>query len=451
MAVIVPFRGMTYNFHSLHDMPLLVTPPYDVISEREQEEFYRAHPHNIIRLILGKRKIGDTDWDNRYTRAADTFKRWESEGILVRSQEPCIYLTSHTYDPGEGKPLRTRWGIIVLVRIEDEGSGVILPHEQTFSAHKDDRLRLISACNAQFSQIFGLYEDPSDTIVGECKKEADSQAKVSFDFKDGTRHQMWILDSHSLFKKVAQVMADKPIFIADGHHRYETSRNFRDIMRKRHGRRHVNRSYEYVMMYLSNMDNEGLTILPSHRLIKNAPVFDLKSFLDILKRWFNLTEVPFKGLSISEECLNLKKRMEEGGNGGTDIAFFAKEAGQFYILSLKAGARDEMGADLHPALKKLDVLVLSILVFEMALGFDKGQMDNSDIFHYNSNMEETVSAVISGNYRMAFLLNPTRIEHVKEIAQNSLVMPRKSTFFYPKVLTGLVLNKIDPNETVNFF
>ena len=451
MAIIVPFRGITYNFHSMHDMSRLVTPPYDVISEGEQEEFYRADPHNIIRLILGKRKIGDTDWDNRYTRAADTYRRWESEGILVRANEPCIYLTSHTYDPGDGKPKRTRWGIIVLVRIEDEGSGVILPHEQTFSAHKDDRLRLISACSAQFSQIFGLYEDPSDTIMDACKNAANVPATVSFDFKDGTKHQMWIINNHSLFKKVAEIMTDRPIFIADGHHRYETSRNFRNIMRKKHGRKPANRPYEYVMMYLSNMDNQGLTILPSHRLIKTVPDFDLKSFLETLKRWFTITGVPFKGASVSEDCLDLKKIIDDAGHNNTAMAFYVKDAGQFYVLSLKAKARDEMGVDIHPALKNLDVLVLSRLVFEKALGFDKEQMDNSDIFHYESNIEKAVSEVMTGNRQMVFFLNPTRIEHVKEIAINSLVMPRKSTFFYPKVLTGLVFNKIDPNETVDAF
>ncbi len=448
MAVIAPFRGITYNFNSKQDLSSLVTPPYDVISEEEQEEFYQADPHNVIRLILGKRKIGDTDWDNRYTRAAEYFRRWESEGILIRAENPCMYLTSLTYDPGTGEPERTRWGLTALVRIEDQESGVILPHEKTFSAHKDDRLRLLRACNAQLSQIFGLFEDPDNLILDACKKAVDPFPQISFEFKDGTKHRMWSLQSHSLFKKVAAAMAKKPIFIADGHHRYETSRNFRDIMRKKHGRRPANRSYEYVMMYLSNMLDKGLTILPSHRLIKSINGFSLEPFLETLKEWFDIKEHPFSYSDISQECTNLNKRLEEAGRFNTVIAFYLNSMDRFYILSLRSDARDKMGDGIHPALKKLDVLVLSKIILQGALGFSKNDLDNSEVFHYQSSMEKAASQVQSGTYQMAFLLNPTKMGHVREIAQNSLVMPRKSTYFYPKVLTGLVFNKIEPHEII---
>ncbi len=450
MALIAPFRGVTYNFHSGQDLSRLITPPYDVISEEEQDEFYQADPHNIIRLILGKRKVGDTDWDNRYTRAANDYTRWESEGIFIRADQPGIYLTSLTYDPGNGEPERTRWGIVALVKIEDEGSGVILPHEKTFSAHKDDRLKLIRACNAQFSQIFGLYEDPKNAILNACRDKANTTPQASFDFKDGTKHQMWYLQRDSLFKKVADIMADKPIFIADGHHRYETSRNFRNILRKKHGSKPSNRSYEYVMMYLSNMNDEGMTILPSHRLIKNAPDFKIEPFLEKLKQWFDITTLPFSD-TISQGCIDLKKELGQKGTNNTAIGFCHQLAKQFSILALKPDAREKMGEDIHPSLRQLDVLVLSKLILQNAIGFSNKDMDNSDIFHYQSNMEKAITDVISGNYQMAFLLNPTKIEQVIEIAGNALVMPRKSTYFYPKVLTGQVFNKIDPDETILTF
>ncbi len=450
MAAIAPFRGITYNFHSGQDLSRLITPPYDVISKEEQDGFYQADPHNIIRLILGKRKVGDTDWDNRYTRSANDYMRWESEGIFIRADQPGIYLTSLTYDPGNGESQRTRWGIVALVKIEDEGSGVILPHEKTFSAHKDDRLKLIRACNAQFSQIFGLYEDPENAILNECRDKADTPPQVSFDFKDGTKHQMWNLQEHSLFKKVADIMADKPIFIADGHHRYETSRNFRNILRKKHGSKPSNKSYEYVMMYLSNMNDEGMTILPSHRLIKSAPDFKIDRFLETLKQWFDISTLSFSG-AISQKCIDLKKELGEKGAHNTAIGFCHQQADQFSILSLKPDAREKMGDDIHPSLRQLDVLVLSKLILQSALGFNNRDMDNSEIFHYQSDMERAISDVKSGDYQMTFLLNPTKIEQVINIAGNALVMPRKSTYFYPKVLTGLVFNKIDPNETILTF
>ncbi|UCF55778.1 MAG: DUF1015 domain-containing protein, partial [Deltaproteobacteria bacterium] len=265
MAIIAPFKGLTYNFERLDDISTLMAPPYDVISEEEQEEYYQTDPYNVIRLILGKKKTGDSDWDNRYTRSADFYKRWESEEILIRTDSPSMYATSLAYDPGEGSGERVRWGLIALVRIEDEDSGVILPHERTFSAHRDDRLKLMRACSAQLSQVFGLYEDPENSVFGALKKAIQAPPQISFQFNDGTSHQLWVIQDRSISRKVADAMYNKSIIIADGHHRYETSRNFRNIMRARYGWRPANRSYEYVMMYLTNMNDVGLTILPSHR------------------------------------------------------------------------------------------------------------------------------------------------------------------------------------------
>ena len=426
----------------------MVAPPYDVISEDEQELYYQADPYNVIRLILGKKKTGDSDWDNRYTRAADYFKRWESAGILFSEDEPYIYVTSLTYDPGNDGPPLTRWGVITLVRIEDEDSQVILPHERTFSAHRDDRLKLMRACSAQFSQIFGLYEDPDNTIMNTCRKNIDFDPRIAFDLDDGTKHKMWALQNPRLFKEVADAMLGKTILIADGHHRYETARNFRNIMRARYGQRPANRSYEYVMMYLTNMSDEGLTILPSHRLIKSVPDFQPTHFLEKLGKGFRITEVPFPGTDIPNECAALKHRLEQAGSTDSVIAFYQHKAAQYFLFSLKPAARNEMGDDLHSSLKKLDVLVLSRFILQKALGFSKEDLDNEEIFHYQSSVRTAVSDVRSGNCQMAFLLNPTKIDHVKEIAGNSLVMPRKSTYFYPKVLTGLVFNKIDPHEII---
>lgn len=449
MAIVAPFMGMTYNYHLRQDFGVMVSPPYDVISEEEQEAYYRADPYNVVRLILGKKKIGDTDWDNRYTRAADYFRRWESADILIREYRPCLYLTSHTYDPGgNGEKRRTRWGIVALVCIEEPDSGVVLPHERTFSAYRDDRLKLLRACGVQFSQIFGLYQDPENTILEAFKQALVFHPQIAFDFEDGTRHQLWILPDPMLANKLADFMKDKPIFIADGHHRYETSRNYRNIMRARYGRRPLNRSYEYVMMYLTNMNDEGLTILPSHRLIKVAPGFQLKSFLDKVKTWFEINAVPCSAPDIPTYCSALKERLFQDGRTNTVIAFHQHQSEQCYIFSLKPGAREEMGDDLHPALKKLDVLVLSRFILQKALGFNKEDLDNDEIFRYQSSMKTAVSEVNSGNFQMAFLLNPTKIDHVTEVATNALVMPRKSTYFFPKVLTGLVFNKIDPHEII---
>jgi len=448
MAIIAPFKGLTYNFEKLDHISKLIAPPYDVISEEEQEGYYEVDPYNVIRLILGKKKIGDTDWDNRYTRSADTYKRWESEQILIRTDVPSMYVTSLTYDPGDGSGPKVRWGIIALLRIEDDESGIILPHERTFSAHKDDRLRLMRACSAQFSQVFGLYEDPENTLMRAFKKATSFPPQISFDFKDGTSHQLWVVQDVSVFRNVAQAMYNKSIIIADGHHRYETSRNFRNTMRARYGWRPANRAYEFVMMYLTNMNDVGLTILPSHRLIKRCETFQLESFLDSIKRWFEITALSFSGSDPGSKSLELKGMLEEKGLSTSAIGFHCHGNDRYYLFSLKESVRHEMGDDLHTSLKKLDVLVLSRFIFQKALGFSKEDLDNEEIFHYQSDMAKALSMVDSGNYQMAFLLNPTKMEHVKEVTGNTLIMPRKSTYFYPKVLTGLVFNKIDPYEVI---
>jgi uncharacterized protein (DUF1015 family) len=448
MAVVAPFKGLTYNFHQRQDLFRLVAPPYDVISEEEQLRYYEEDPHNVIRLILGKKRTGDSDWDNVYTRAADHFQRWQSDGTLIRSKEPSLYVTAMTYDPGNGEPERVRWGIIALARIEDPSSGVILPHERTFSAHKDDRLKLFRACNAQFSQIFGLYEDPENAVLNACTEALSNTPQMDFRLEDGTRHQLWILNRRSLFKEVSEAMAHKSIFIADGHHRYETARNYRDMMRARYGQRPANRSYEFVMMYLSSMNDKGLTILPSHRMIRKVPGFETKAFLEKVKQWFDVETFPITAQNTPQTSAELKQRLEEAGKERTAFGWYAQDSEQWHLLSLKPGMRREMGDDLHPSLKALDVLVLSRLIFQKGLGFSKEDLDDEEIFQYQSNMSKAVSEVASGKYRMVFLLNPTRMAHVTEVAGNGLVMPRKSTYFYPKVLTGLVLNKIDPYEII---
>ncbi|MEJ2725295.1 MAG: DUF1015 domain-containing protein [Deltaproteobacteria bacterium] len=451
MAVIAPFMGMMYNFGALGEPSALMAPPYDVISEEEQADYYARHPKNVIRLILGKRKKGDSDWDNRYTRSADTFTRWQSEDVFLRSPVPALYVTSLTFDPGEGKGLRTRWGLIALVGIEEEGSGGILPHERTFSAHKDDRLKLMRACNAQFSQVFGLFEDAEDRVFSSLREAIDGLPLVDFEFVDGTRHRVWTVQKPAVFNAVAKSMLDKTIFIADGHHRYETARNFRNIMRARYGQRPPNRSYEYVMMYLTNMSDRGLTILPAHRLIKGCADFEAQSFLGKLRAWFKIRALPAEALSNDAAQANLKKELAEEGRNTSAVGLYYHGGKVFHLLTLKPGMRDKMGDDLPASLKKLDVLVLSRFIFQESLGFSKEDLNNEKIFHYQSDMGKAIASVRAGTHQLAFLLNPTRIDHVKEVATNGLIMPRKSTFFYPKVLTGLVFNKIDPHEIIQLY
>lgn len=451
MAIITPFRGLTYNFKGIQNPERVMAPPYDVISEEEQASFYQAASHNVIRLILGKKHRGDSDWDNRYTRASDFFQKWQSQGILIRDDRPGLYLTSLSYHPVNGAGQRIRWGFIALARIEDEDSDVILPHEKTFSAHKDDRLMLMRTCHAQFSQIFGLYEDPGDYILGSMKEIVHQKPKVSFEFKDGTLHKMWVIRDAQIFKNVANAMEKKSIFIADGHHRYETSRNYRNLMRSRYGKGSGNRSYEYVSMYLCNMDDAGLTILPSHRLIRHIPGFKTEAFLNDLATWFEISSLPYEKGADIPHLAKLSHQLEDKGRLAPTFGFYHRGEDKIHLLSLKPSALDALEEDIHPSLKSLDVIILTHLIFEKMMGLGKEDMDNEALFHYQSSLAATLSDVETGDFQMAFLLNPTKMDHVKEVARNRQIMPRKSTYFFPKTLTGLVFNKIDPYEKILTF
>lgn len=450
MAIIAPFRGMTYNYNKLDDLENIMTPPYDVISENEQEEYYDAHPNNIIRLELGKKKVGDSELKNRYTRAADYLKKWELESVLTRSDKDSVYLTSHSYDPGDGSGTKVRWGFAALVKIEEEGSRVILPHERTFSAHKDDRLKLLKACSTQLSQVFGLYDDSGEGILDALRKFTDAPPEMSFTFRDGTGHKMWCITDSQVIKKVARSMKDKSIFIADGHHRYETSRNFRNFMRETHGKG-TDKPYEYLMMYLTDMGEKGLTILPSHRLIKNMEGFEPAGFLEKAGRYFKIEKMVLHEQGKKEFPHELRSVLAKKGAENSAFIFHCNKDSGYYLMSLKPGIMGEMETDLHPSLRKLDVIVLSRLVLQKSLGFTRDDLDNDTIFQYNSSIQSSVSLVDSGECEMTFLLNPTKIEQVQEIAGESLIMPRKSTYFYPKVLTGMVLNKIDPDDRIQIF
>ncbi len=450
MAIIAPFKGLTYNFDKIKDPENIITPPYDVISAKEQDEYYNAHPNNIIRLELGKKKESDSDLDNQYTRACDYIKEWESDDILTRSKDDTVYLTSHSYDPADGSGQKVRWGFVSLVKIEEEGTGVILPHEKTFSAHKDDRLKLLKACSTQLSQVFGLYDDSGEGILDALRSCAKGEPDVSFTFKDGTGHKMWSITDPDTLKKIHASMKDKSIFIADGHHRYETSRNFRNYMRETYGE-NAARPYEYVMMYLTDMGEDGLTVLPSHRLINRAEGFEPAGFLEKAEQFFDIEKLALSASDLKDRAKELKEALAGKGSLNPSFIFYCGKDSGFYLMCAKDGVMDEYESDLHPALRKLDVIVLSRLVLQKALGYTKADLDNDGLVQYDSNIVSSVSRVDSGECAITFLLNPTKIEQVQDIARESLVMPRKSTYFYPKVLTGLVLNKIDPNDSIQVF
>jgi uncharacterized protein (DUF1015 family) len=440
MAVVKPFCGITYNLERFQDLGTLVTPPYDVISASEQEAYYLADPYNVIRLELARVTPDDTESDNRYTRAAETYRGWLREGVLRQAKEPCFYVTAHTYQVGQER--RTRMGIIARVQIEEEGSDVILPHEQTFPAHKTDRLKLMEACRAQFSQVFSVYEDPENLLGDVFSACESSRPRASFSFKDGSEHRMWTLTDAGALQTVENAFKGRTLYIADGHHRSETARNYRNAMRAKGGGAGED-AHEYVMMYLSAIDDRGLTILPYHRLLAGKTPFDAEAFVARASEFFSVNAI---GLGDGNDAGAIQTKLVAAGARRTSFVVCTR-TGDCLLLQLKPEAFGHVAADLHPALRGLDVQVLSDLIFQKTMGFTPRDMENDALFRFDSSIESCLAKVRSGDAEAAFLLNPTPIEAIREVAAAGLVMPRKSTFFHPKVLTGLVLNPLEDYES----
>lgn len=439
MAKILPFRGVLYNPDKVGDLGDVVAPPYDVISERQREAFERQHPNNIVRLILSQPRPGDGESENKYTRAAARFRKWQEEGALVRDQDRCFYLTVMDYE--DRGAWRRRFGLIALVKLEEFGSGSIIPHEKTFSATKMDRFRLTEACRSNFSPIFSVFSDPGGTVFGPLRPRLET-APPDFDFTDKSacRHRLWRITAEEVHAEVAAKLADVPLYIADGHHRYETALNYRNAMAEDANKP---KGADHVMMYLSSMQDPGLIIRPVHRMLSSAPSNVLDGFVQKADAYFHIetVEVP------DQDYVRIGKILWEKVKAGADqraIGVVISGHTHVYLITVREGAMQRLFSQEIPApLRKLDVTIVTKLVFQKILGLSDDELDDEKRILYTSRTEKALEAVTSGRCPVALLLNPTRLSDVEAVSNARLIMPRKSTYFFPKVLSGLVINKLD--------
>lgn len=419
----------------------VVTPPYDVISKPEQHDFYERHPQNIIRLILGKTTENDTVNNNYYTRASDFLKNWFSENILEQDTTPAFYLTSMDFSL-ENK-IFTRYGIIALVALEPFKNGVIVPHESTFSNVKTERFGLMKSCHANFSPIFSLYSDSKNIIIDKLKGPALKQTPViEFTDYDGHRHRMWRITDLDSCRYVSNAMQEKRLFIADGHHRYETALDYRDWISSSNPDFNKDHPANYVMMYLNSMEDTGLVILPAHRMVKGLKSSIITSFINNAEDYFDILTIPFMDSDFERARAEFISILKSNASKNI-IGVLMKGSKEFYLLTLKSGVMERMFSnELPEALRNLDVTVLTRLIFIEIFGFDNSNLDDESIITYSSSEKQAIEAAVSGKCDISFILNPTKIEQVRDIANKGLIMPRKSTYFYPKVITGLVMNKL---------
>jgi uncharacterized protein (DUF1015 family) len=448
VAIIAPFRGLHYNSAQVPNLREVVTPPYDVIQPAERQAFADRHPYNMVHLILPQAAPGDDLLQNRYTRAAALFRQWQLEEVLVRDPKPAFYYWETDFKHA-GRNF-TRAGLAALVRLEPLSGGGIRPHEQTFTAVKADRLELLKASQANFSPIFSIFPDPAGRVVSLLKGNLAEPPMMSFEDNLGYFHRLYRVTDAQTVLEVYRAVKEMTLFIADGHHRYETSLNYQKWMKQRYPQAGPEAPFNYTLMYLSNMFDPDLVILMAHRLLGGPRLKNLDEswVMGRLKEYFEIVSMPaaHEFGEAYDEFLEQALAEVPAGESAFVLLGFGRKA---WRLIMRPGVRQRVLArQMHPALAQLDVAVLNYLIFEKVLGLDAAAQDDQETCKYTSKISEAVATVSQGKARLAFLLNPTRIEQVQEVASAGLIMPRKSTYFYPKVMSGLILSPINPQKEV---
>ncbi|WP_418790809.1 DUF1015 domain-containing protein [Phosphitispora sp. TUW77] len=429
MATIIPFRGIRYDTGRV-DINDVTTPPYDVIDASGQEYFYQKNPYNIIRLELGKKFPEDSDDDNRYTRAAKYLEEWLESGVLKNDDKPSVYLYEQEFDVKGEKKIRS--GFITGVQANDYSKGEVLPHEETLPKHKADRLNLMKATLANFSPIFGLYADKEHVIenaleTARANRRPDAEATDS----QGVINRLWVISDEKALELIKEKLSGEKIFIADGHHRYETAVNFGREMAAQ-----GKQGYDYLMVCLVNLYNKGLVVFPTHRVVKNIKSLDIAKLLNEMGTDFSVAELP-SGTSLNEFI----EKLENIGMGGPAFGIYAG-SNDFYILTLTSPDKLDLITDNEHSSrwKQLDVAILHSLILEKYLGIGSKQRADESNLIYVRDEDAAKEFVDSGEAQLVFYMNATKVEEVTDIATGGEKMPQKSTFFYPKVITGMVMN-----------
>ena len=436
MAEITPFHGVLYDPAKVGDVTAVVAPPYDVIGLAEQTALYERHPCNVVRLELGQEHSGNGPQDNRYTRAKQFLEEWLRGAVLRRDGRPAIYLYAVEYRLPSGA-VRTMRGFLSLVKLEEFGTGRIFPHENTRAAAKDDRYQLLETCRSNFSPIFSLYSDPAGDIIRTLESADIGRPRIAVTDSDGSHHRLWTVTDPAALERVVAAMKPLPLFIADGHHRYESALRYRNAQRKAHGESGTLPS-DWVLMYFSNLDDPGLTILPTHRILPGPLPCPIAVIRQRLGETFTLTAFPFT--KETEPAARAKFVNALHAAQATDahvMGLVIRGEPRYDLLTLNPAAMARLGPS---ARERLDVSILQQLVFRGALRLTP---QDEERLVYIKDEEDAMASMARGDGELAFLLNPPKVTEVKDVARVGDRMPHKSTYFYPKPLTGLVLNVME--------
>lgn len=439
MAVVLPFAALRYDQGKVGGLEQVLTQPYDKITPEMQRAYLRRNPHSLAYLTKGETRPDDSATENVYTRAAGWLRDWREQGVLLQRKSPAIYVYYEEFSPpgNRAAPIMVRKGFIGLGRLEPYESGVVFRHERTLSGPKADRLELLRATRAHLESIFMLYSDPEKRIESLLEEHVRRQPVARVEDEYGVIHTLWDVEDPGAIRALQQAMADKKLIIADGHHRYETALNFARECRAKHPDREEDCSF--ALMTYVNMEGDGIVILPTHRLLAGMREWNREAFLSKAAAYFTLERHPFTDVSQRQQALD---RMRAGMQSPRSVTLGALFHGEdaFYCLQARRDvAWEQLLPDLSPAERSLDVTVLHRIALGLCLGVDEESVRKEQYLSYVRHFEEGVEPVLRGAAQACFFLNPVAIRQVREIAFAGRLLPQKSTDFYPKLLSGLVL------------
>ncbi len=452
MAKIAPFRGLRYNRDIVTRLEDVVTPPYDVLDDKAQQDLLEKNPYNMIQLDLGKTSQKDIP-NERYSQAKQLLEKWQEENVLQSDEEPSIYLYFIDYHHPSGRKL-TRKGLICLTGLAEFSEGIVKPHEKIFRGVVTDRLRLLDTCRTQFSQVFSVYPDETGAVMETLEAARESEPLSVCDDADGCRHSLWQVKDRQAIARACELFSDKSLYIADGHHRYTTALQMRETMAEREGQDTVESDspFNFMMMYLCAIEDPGLSVLPTHRLVRLEEI-SASDLAGKMSDAFHVEEI--EGGSREVLVSEVLARMDEERGLASVFGLYHPGEDRCFLLQMKDGAMAAAGLDALPEpLQGLDVVVLSELILDHCLGLDNEMCVEKSLVDYFSDPDEALDKAVketadSDTSSVIFLMNNTEVAQVKNVSDAELVMPHKSTYFYPKILTGMVMNQMVDGEKVD--
>ncbi|MEP0814341.1 MAG: DUF1015 domain-containing protein [bacterium] len=436
MAKIEPFRATRFSTELVGNLSDVVALPYDKITPAMQDAYYAKSEFNICRISKGIPQTGDSEGNDVYSRAAETWKRWLESGVLREDDRPALYVYHQIFQVGGTE--FTRRGLCCMVELQDYGTGGVKPHERTLDAPKQDRFKLLMALDAHLGQIFQLYPDPDNEVASllaeACISEPEMEATIEEDGQ--VVHRVWAITHPDTISTIQNLLLGKQLFIADGHHRYETALNYRNARMAEYIGGPDGHNPRFAMMTLVGMSDPGLVVLPTHRVLFNLAHFNPGDFISQIRQYFAIAEMR----SLDELAAEMKSRSDKLGRN----AFGFYMGGRFYLCELSDhDIMRRLAPERSEAWRSLDVAVLHEVVLEHLLGISKEAQAAKTNISYDRSAISALAKVNSGTHQLAVLMNPTKLSQIREVAGNGEVMPQKSTDFYPKLITGLLACKVN--------